>query len=172
MSNILSLTHTHTHTSSLSIHLSMDIQVAIMSRLTQVVRAAKNPPANVKDMRCRSYPWGWKIPWRRAQQPTPIVLPGESPCTEVPDGPQSIRSQELDTPEVTEHAHLGCCKQCCSEHRGAWIFSNYSFSPDICPGIGLLDHGTTLIFFKESLYYFPQQLYQFTPLPTVQEVRM
>ena len=29
-------------------------------------------------------PWGGKIPWRRAWQPTPVFLPGESPWTEEP----------------------------------------------------------------------------------------
>ena len=29
-------------------------------------------------------PWVRKIPWRRAWQPTPVFLPGESPWTEVP----------------------------------------------------------------------------------------
>ena len=29
---------------------------------------------------------GWKIPWRRAWQPTPVFLPGESPRTEEPGG--------------------------------------------------------------------------------------
>ena len=38
-------------------------------------------------------PWVGKIPWRRAQKPTPVFLPGESPCTEEPGGLQSIRSQ-------------------------------------------------------------------------------
>ena len=27
-------------------------------------------------------PWVGKIPWRRAWQPTPVFLPGESPWTE------------------------------------------------------------------------------------------
>ena len=27
--------------------------------------------------RCRFDPWVWKIPWRRAQQPTPIFFPGK-----------------------------------------------------------------------------------------------
>ena len=38
-------------------------------------------------------PWVGKIPWRRAWQPTLILLPGESPWTEEPGGLQSIRSQ-------------------------------------------------------------------------------
>ena len=29
-------------------------------------------------------PWVEKIPWRRAWQPTPVFLPGESPWTEEP----------------------------------------------------------------------------------------
>ena len=31
-------------------------------------------------------PWVGKFPWRRAWQPTPVFLPGESPWTEVPCG--------------------------------------------------------------------------------------
>ena len=39
----------------------------------------KNPPANAGDMkRCEFNPWVRKIPWRRAWQPTPVFLPGES----------------------------------------------------------------------------------------------
>ena len=34
-----------------------------------------------------------KIPWRRAWQPTPVFLPGESPWTEKSGGPQSIGSE-------------------------------------------------------------------------------
>ena len=39
---------------------------------------------------------------------------------------------------------LGYCKFCCYEHRGASIFSRYSFLPDICSGLELLDHMETL----------------------------
>ena len=34
-------------------------------------------------------PWVGKIPWRRAWQPTPVFLPGESPWTVGPGGLQS-----------------------------------------------------------------------------------
>ena len=44
-------------------------------------------------------PWVGKIPWRRAWQPTPVFLPGESPWTEEPDWPQSVGSKESDTTE-------------------------------------------------------------------------
>ena len=33
---------------------------------------------------------GWEDPWRRKWWPTPVFLPGESPCTEEPGGLQSI----------------------------------------------------------------------------------
>ena len=35
-------------------------------------------------------PWAGKIPWRRAWEPTPVFLPGESLWTEDPGGLQSI----------------------------------------------------------------------------------
>ena len=39
----------------------------------------KNPPANAGAIRkCAFNPWVGKIPWRRAWQPTPVFLPGES----------------------------------------------------------------------------------------------
>ena len=38
-----------------------------------------NPPANAGDKRDELLdPWVGKIPWRRARQPTPVFLPGES----------------------------------------------------------------------------------------------
>ena len=40
-------------------------------------------------------PWVGKIPWRRAWQPTPVFLPGESPWTEEPGRLQSIGSQRV-----------------------------------------------------------------------------
>ena len=40
-------------------------------------------------------PPGWEITWRRARQPTPVLLPGESPLTEEPGGLQSMGSQRL-----------------------------------------------------------------------------
>ena len=39
----------------------------------------KRPPANAGDIRDTGLnPWAWKISWRRASQPTPVFLPGES----------------------------------------------------------------------------------------------
>jgi len=41
--------------------------------------SGKEPPCQCR--RCKRhgfYPWVRKIPWRRAWQPTPVFLPGES----------------------------------------------------------------------------------------------
>ena len=38
----------------------------------------KNPAAKAGDLRDGFKPWVGKIPWRRAWQPTPVFLPGES----------------------------------------------------------------------------------------------
>ena len=45
---------------------------------SQVVLVVKNPPQCRRCKRCGFNPWVRKIPWRRAWQPTPIFLPGES----------------------------------------------------------------------------------------------
>ena len=41
----------------------------------------------------------WEDPWRRAWQPTPEVLPRESPWTEEPGRLKSIGSQKLNMAE-------------------------------------------------------------------------
>ena len=46
---------------------------------SQVALVAKNPPANAGDFRdTRELGLIGKSPWRRAGQPTPVFLPGES----------------------------------------------------------------------------------------------
>ena len=50
-----------------------------------MVLVVKNLPANagdVRDVGLIPFPWVGKIPWRRAWQPTPVFLTGESPWTE------------------------------------------------------------------------------------------
>ena len=55
--------------------------------------------------RCGFDHWVRKIPWRRAWQPTPVFLPGES------DGQRSLAGyspqggKELDMTEATQHEH-------------------------------------------------------------------
>ena len=45
---------------------------------TQVALVVKNLPANAEDMRYGFDLWVGKIPWKRAQQHTPVFLPAES----------------------------------------------------------------------------------------------
>ena len=46
---------------------------------SQVALVVKNPPAHARDTRDARLILGvGKIPWRRAWQPTPVFLPGES----------------------------------------------------------------------------------------------
>ena len=47
--------------------------------------SGKEPPCQCRrNKRCIFDPWVRKIPWRKAQQPIPVFLPGESPWTEEP----------------------------------------------------------------------------------------
>ena len=57
-------------------------------------------------------PWVGKIPWRREWQPTPVLLPGESPWTEEPGRLQLMGSQRVRHTLVTERQqqhHLFAC---------------------------------------------------------------
>ena len=93
------------------------------SLLAQLV---KNPPA-MWETWVRSL--GWKIPWRRKWQPTPVFLPGESPWTEESGELQSTGSQELDTTERLNHHHHNLV---CSQQEIVKI--NFNFGV-ICPDI-------------------------------------
>ena len=48
-------------------------------------------------------PWVGKIPWRRAWQPTPILLPGESHGQRSLVGCGPWGHKDSDVTEVTEH---------------------------------------------------------------------
>ena len=51
--------------------------------------------------RCWFNPWVWKIPWRKAGQPIPIFLPGESHGQRSLAGYSPCGHKESDTSEVT-----------------------------------------------------------------------
>ena len=51
--------------------------------------------------RCKCNPWVRKIPWRRAWQPTPVFLPGESHGWRSLAGYSPQDRKELDMAEVT-----------------------------------------------------------------------
>ena len=61
----------------------------------------KNPLANVGDLKRLGFDsWVGKTPWRRAQHPTPVFVPGESLGKE-PGGPRSTGSQSVGQTAVT-----------------------------------------------------------------------
>ena len=61
--------------------------------VSQVALEVRNLPANGKRRKRHGFdPWVGKIPWRRAQQPTPVFLPEESHGQEEPGG---LRSKVL-----------------------------------------------------------------------------
>ena len=81
--------------------------------------AVRNSPANMQEMQKT---WvgslGWKIPWRRKWQPTPVFLPGQfhgqrSPVGHSPWGPkesdmteQLSTHKKLDTRNFLSHSFL------------------------------------------------------------------
>ena len=72
-----------------------------MRASSQVALVVKSLPGNAGDKRLRFDLWVGKIPWRRAKQPTPVFLPGEShgQRSQAGCGPQGHK--ESDTTEAT-----------------------------------------------------------------------
>ena len=62
-----------------------------------------------KCKRCGFNPWVWKIPWRRAQQPTPVFLPGNSHGQRSLAGYNPWGCEKSDKTEATQHT----CTQFC-----------------------------------------------------------
>ena len=56
--------------------------------------------------RCEFNPWVGKMPWRRAWQPSPIFLPGESHGERSLVGYSPWGHKESDKAEVTQHTHI------------------------------------------------------------------
>ena len=65
----------------------------------------KNLPCECRRYKRRGFsPWIGRIPWRRAWQPTPVFLPGESHGQRSLAGYSLYGRKELDTTEATLHA--------------------------------------------------------------------
>ena len=78
------------------------VQYYIASWASQVALVVKNPPANAGDLRDTEFrPWVRKIPWRRAWQPTPVFLPGQSHGQRSLAGYSPQDCKEVDMNEVT-----------------------------------------------------------------------
>ena len=68
----------------------------------KVVLVVKNPPANAGRHKRHGFdPWVRKIPWRRARQPIPVFLPGESHGLRSLVGYSPWGRKESDTTEAT-----------------------------------------------------------------------
>ena len=59
-------------------------------------------PTNARDKRHGFDPWVGEFPWRRAWQPTPAFLPGESTAQRSLVGYSPQGCKELDTAEMTQ----------------------------------------------------------------------
>ena len=70
-----------------------------------MAQVVKNPPANAGDVRDTGsfHPWVRKIPWKRARQPTPVFMPGESHGQRHLADNSPWGCQESDTTEVSPH---------------------------------------------------------------------
>ena len=67
---------------------------------SQVALVAKNLPTNAGDIKnSGADPWVRKISWRRAQQPTPVFLPGEFHGQRSLEGYSTWSLKELDMTE-------------------------------------------------------------------------
>ena len=71
---------------------------------SQVALVGKNSPVNAGDMRYRFDPWVGKIPWWRAWQPTPVLLPGESHRQRSLAGYSPQSCKESDMTKAVQHA--------------------------------------------------------------------
>ena len=74
--------------------------------------AGREPSCQCRSLKgCRLSPWVGKIPWRRAWQPTPVFLPGESHGQRSLAGYSPWGHTESDTTErLSIHAHLYCSR--------------------------------------------------------------
>ena len=73
----------------------------LLHSASQVELVVKNPPAKARDRRHGFDLWFGKSPWRRAWQPTPVFLPGESCGQRSLVGHSSEGLKESDTTEAT-----------------------------------------------------------------------
>ena len=74
---------------------------------SQVMQVLKNLPANTRDINRYGFDsWVGKSPWRRAWQPTPVILPRESHRQMSLAGYSPWGHKESDTTEATSHTHM------------------------------------------------------------------
>ena len=85
---------------------------------SQVALSGKEPSCQCgRCKRCGFDPWVRKIPWRRAWQSTPVVLPGESHGQKGLAGYNQWGRKESDTTEATQHTTHGRLKKSSSDPK-------------------------------------------------------
>ena len=103
-------------------HLSAIAHNDALHGASQEALAVKNPPASAGDLRdtC-STPGSGKTPWRRARQPTPLFLPGESHGQGSLAGysPWGCTEKRLSTyARCSEHESIIICSSPCLQSFG------------------------------------------------------
>ena len=94
--------------------------------------SAKDPPCQCRRRkRCRFDPWVGKIPWRRAWQPTPVFLPGESHGQRSPAGYSPQGCKESDTTEWLSTICPGCARCSAPLTVVYWYFSQICCRVDV-----------------------------------------
>ena len=93
----------------------------LIQRVSHVALVVRNLPASAGDIKRHEFnPWVRKNPWRRAWQPIPILLPGDSHGQRSLAGYSPQSRKELDITESTQHA--------CFSFRNVKIFIQCNFA--------------------------------------------
>ena len=87
--------------SAVKLQLKSNLKVKRLTDCFSVVALMINNPPAIRETWVRSL--GWKIRWRRAWQPTPVFLPGESHGQRSLAGYSPGGRRELNTSEATLH---------------------------------------------------------------------
>ena len=86
------------------VNIQLWIEVNILPYYSDRWLSGKHPTCQCRSHRRHRFdPWIRKIPWRKAWQPTPVFLPGESLWPEEPGGLQSMGSQSDMTEWLSTH---------------------------------------------------------------------
>ena len=105
----------------------------------------KNPPANAGNVRDSGsfHPWVRKIPWRRARQPPPVFMPGESHGQRHLADNSPWGHKESDTTEVTKPTLYTKCLEQSLAFYLLWFYHYYYilkyFFIGLCRGIVATD---------------------------------
>ena len=92
-------------TAVLAIWLSLASGLWVRNEVSQLALVVKNPCQHKKHKSLRFNPPVGKIPWRRAWQPIPVFLPGESYEQRNLEGYSPYSCKQLDTTETTWHTY-------------------------------------------------------------------